>query len=80
MTEQNTSLDFYKNLGIIYPMKRLLLRFFENKDDSIPVDSHVVCSNNSNEEEQSSIISGDMKLTIAWINKHPKGKVDVVWN
>lgn len=80
MIEQNASLDFYKNLGIIYPMKRLLLRFFEDKESSIPTDSHVVCSNNSNEKEQTEILSNDTELTIAWMNKYPKGKVDLVWN
>jgi len=61
-------------------MKRMILRFFENKGDVIPVDSHVVCSNNSNEAEQSEILAGDIDLMIAWINKHPRGKFDVIWS
>ncbi len=60
-------------------MKRLLMRFFEKKKNVIPDDSIVVCSDNSSKEKQIEILSADMDVAINWINKHPKGKVDLIW-
>ena len=60
-------------------MNKLLMRFFDKKDSQVPLDSHVICSDNSNEKEQSEILADDSQLAIAWMKQNPKGKVDLIW-
>ena len=60
-------------------MKRYI-RFFENRNDTIPVNSYEVCPGGN---YKSNCISSDSDTIVNhindWMNQHDNGKVDFVW-
>jgi uncharacterized short protein YbdD (DUF466 family) len=52
-------------------MKQLLIRVFDDREKQIPVNSHLVGIDGL----------GDWDDYVQnWMNNHPNGKVDIIWN
>ena len=60
-------------------MKKLYIRFFENKD-GIPVNSELVGTKHDHFTSLEDGLSGFITESIShWMLTHPEGKVDFVW-
>jgi len=60
-------------------MKQLFIRFFDNKLNGVPTDSHVICSQCASEENTKKMIEAYSFEVAEWMKNHPDGKVDFVW-
>ena len=60
-------------------MKRLFIRFFENKEDQIPKDSMFLCNQNAGETNRLAAIADVASNVADWVERKPNGKVDYVW-
>lgn len=60
-------------------MKLLFIRFFVNKNDTIPHDSFPICKSTDTKTQQEGKILDKIAHLFDWTNQHPDGKVDLVW-
>jgi hypothetical protein len=58
--------------------KKLFIRFFRNKEETIPHDSWGVCKK-SEYDERHFIQSDAVNAIGQWMTLYPNGKVDFVW-
>ena len=60
-------------------MKILFIRFFYNKEDSVPRHSLPICKSIDTKTRQEANILEQMPNLFDWMNQYPNGKVDYVW-
>jgi hypothetical protein len=60
-------------------MKKLFVRYFHYKNDSVPQDSHFVCVDNCGSREMQKSIEETAYNSSVWMRTYPDGKVDYVW-
>jgi hypothetical protein len=60
-------------------MKRLYIRFFDDKDSQLPVDSDKVFPDNYLVHDESIHIGSWSSKIGHWMATYPNGKVDFVW-
>lgn len=60
-------------------MKRLFIRFFENKEDQIPKDSYPLCNQDKDAGEIDIALLDIHWNSAVWMKAHQNGKVDLVW-
>ncbi len=58
--------------------KKLYIRFFDRKDDGVPVDSYPVNAGD-NRVGMMENVEDSMQNLVSWMSRHPDGKVDFVW-
>jgi len=60
-------------------MKRLYIRWYVNGNQSLPYSENFICSNDCNPKELRSYLDLLSDDIVAWLLRHPNGKVDYVW-
>lgn len=60
-------------------MKKLYIRFFDNKLSGIPTDSHIICRGDITFDLMRDLIKVYAYESANWMINHPEGKVDFVW-
>lgn len=60
-------------------MKGLYIRFFNDKLNGIPTDSHIIVGEEVEAELQTKLVACYSDEVVNWMIAHPNGKVDFVW-
>lgn len=60
-------------------MKKLYIRYFKDKTDTMPHDSNFICESDKDADTQFWCIHGYVENVVDWMKQYPNGKVDFVW-
>ncbi len=59
--------------------KKLLVRFFINKESAVPWNSWEIFDNQTSTDEATTDLSANNLEIADWMLRNPNGKVDMIW-